>query len=166
VRQAIPPRPTERGATDENFNHFCPHDFDLDAKVQGFRRIHPRIAPLSTVFTVNQIPGAIRCRWAADAAGRRGAQAIIALGTAALPPPPTLASDPLIETGVVAAAAGGAVVAMRPRPFSSTDLHAKQNAGGVKVMASPPAVRSPRRARAASSLWWTGAAGPPRPASS
>ena len=35
MRQAIPPRPTERGATDENFNHFCPHDFDLDAKVQA-----------------------------------------------------------------------------------------------------------------------------------
>lgn len=31
--KAIPPMPTQRGATDENFNHMCPKDFDLDAKV-------------------------------------------------------------------------------------------------------------------------------------
>ena len=31
-RQAIPPLPAQRGATDASFNHFCPTDFDMEAK--------------------------------------------------------------------------------------------------------------------------------------
>jgi hypothetical protein len=66
--KAIPPMPTQRGATDENFNHLCPTDFDLDAKK------------------------------------------LVALGLAGLRPPPTLASDPLIETGVVSAPGKGSLI--------------------------------------------------------
>jgi hypothetical protein len=66
--KAIPPLPAQRGSTDENFNHFCPADFDLDAK------------------------------------------SLIALGTDALGPPPTMASDPLVETGVITAPGKGSLI--------------------------------------------------------